>query len=169
MLVHAETLRGIGGIEAIRDALIDDCALARKLKAKGPIWLGLTDRVISIRGYPRWADVARMVSRSAYAQLGYSPVQLAGTALGMMLTFVVPPMAALMGEGSARLFGIGAWALMALLFVPMLRTYKVSSLYGVALPAVALAYLMFTLDSAFQSMRGKGGFWKGRFQATRAK
>ena len=168
-LVRADTLRNVGGIEAIRDSLIDDCALARKFKLRGPIWLGLTERVMSIRSYPRWSDLARMVSRSAYAQLGYSPVQLAGTVLAMLLTFVVPPVAALAGSGNARLFGFGAWAMMAMLFRPTLRIYRISPLCGVLLPAIGFAYLMFTLDSALQSMRGKGGFWKGRFQAMRAK
>ncbi len=121
MLARADTLRDIGGIAAIRDALIDDCALARKFKTKGPIWLGLTDRVRSIRSYPRWSDIARMVSRSAYAQLGYSPMRLAGTVLALVLTFVVPPVAALLGAGYASLFGLAAWATMALLLVPTLR------------------------------------------------
>jgi hopene-associated glycosyltransferase HpnB len=169
MLVRADTLRDIGGIAAIRDALIDDCALARKFKAKGPIWLGLTDRVRSIRSYPRWSDIARMVSRSAYAQLGYSPLQLAGTVLALVLTFMVPPVAALMGGEYASLFGLTAWATMALLFVPTLRLYGVSRWLGVALPAIAFAYMMFTINSAIQSVRGKGGLWKGRFQAARAK
>jgi hopene-associated glycosyltransferase HpnB len=169
MLVRADTLRDIGGIAAIRDALIDDCALARKCKAKGPIWLGLTDRVRSIRGYPHWSDIARMVSRSAYAQLGYSPVQLAGTMLALVVTFMVPPLAALTGAGYASLLGLTAWATMALLLAPTLRFYRVSPWLGVALPAIAFAYLMFTLHSAIQSVRGKGGLWKGRFQAARAK
>ena len=169
MLVRADTLRDVGGIAAIRDSLIDDCALARKFKAKGPIWLGLTQRVTSIRSYPRWGDIAQMVSRSAYAQLGYSPIQLAGAVLALVLTFVIPPVAALAGSGYARLFGLGAWATMALLFLPTLRIYGISPFYGLALPAMAFAYLTFTLDSAFQSIRGKGGFWKGRFQATRGK
>jgi hopene-associated glycosyltransferase HpnB len=169
MLVRADTLRDIGGIAAIRDALIDDCALARKLKAKGPIWLGLTDRVTSIRSYPRWSDIARMVSRSAYAQLRYSPVILAATALALVVTFTVPPVAALMGGEYASLFGLMAWATMALLFAPTLRFYGVSPWLGIALPAIAFAYLMFTLNSAIQSARGQGGLWKGRFQATRAR
>jgi hopene-associated glycosyltransferase HpnB len=169
MLVRADTLRDIGGIAAIRDALIDDCALARKFKAKGPIWLGLTDRVRSIRSYPRWSDIARMVSRSAYAQLGYSPMRLAGTVLALALTFMVPPAAALAGGEYASLFGLAAWATMALLFAPTLRFYGVSPWLGVALPAIGLAYLIFTLNSAIQSVRGKGGLWKGRFQAVRVK
>jgi hopene-associated glycosyltransferase HpnB len=169
MLVRADILLDIGGIAAIRDALIDDCALARKFKARGPIWLGLTDRVTSIRGYPRWSDIARMVSRSAYAQLGYSPVQLAATVSALVLAFMVPPAAALMGAGYARLLGLAAWATMALLFVPTAGVYGVSRWFGAALPAIAFTYLTFTVNSAIQSARGKGGFWKGRFQATRAK
>src|SRR5258708_37643634 len=102
MMVRADSLRDAGGIEAVGGSLIDDCALAHRLKAEGPIWLGLTERVTSIRSYPRWSDMARMVSRSAYAQLGYSPLQLAGTVLAMVLAFAVPPVAALAGSGNAR-------------------------------------------------------------------
>jgi hopene-associated glycosyltransferase HpnB len=169
ILVHASSLHEIGGIETIRDALIDDCALARKLKSKGPIWLGLTERVTSIRSYPNWSDIAQMVSRSAYAQLGYSMIQLAGTVVAMLLTFVVPPVAVLTGPDYARFAGLVAWAIMALLFIPTLRMYRIPRFGAIALPAIAFAYLMFTLNSAWQSIRGKGGFWKGRFQAARAK
>jgi hopene-associated glycosyltransferase HpnB len=169
ILVRADTLRDIGGIEAIRDSLIDDCALARKFKAKGPIWLGLTNRVTSIRSYPGWSDMAQMVSRSAYAQLGYSLLQLAGAVSALVLTFVIPPVAVLAGSGYAPLFGLGAWITMAVLFGPTLRIYGMSPLGAVALPAIAFSYLMFTLNSAWQSIRGRGGFWKGRFQAMRAK
>ena len=82
MLVRADALRQAGGIEAIRGALIDDCALAKMLKARGPIWLGLTERVHSIRPYPDIEEIRRMVARSAYAQLRYSPLLLAGTVVG---------------------------------------------------------------------------------------
>jgi hopene-associated glycosyltransferase HpnB len=169
ILVHADSLQEIGGIATIRNALIDDCALARKLKTRGPIWLGLTDRVKSIRSYPDWTDVAQMVSRSAYAQLGYSLIQLAGTVVAMTLTFVVPPVAALTGSPPASLAGVTAWIIMALLFIPTLRMYGIPRWRAIALPAIAFSYLMFTLNSAWQSIRGKGGFWKGRFQAARTK
>ena len=169
MLIRAEALRRAGGIEAIRNELIDDCALARRLKAEGPIWLGLTERIVSIRSYPHWRDIAAMVSRSAYAQLGYSPWQLAGAVTAMTLTYLVPPVAALFGSGAVFMFGIGAWAIMAILYQPVLRLYRLSPLWGLALPATAFAYLLFTMASALASMRGKGGLWKGRFQAARAK
>lgn len=165
MLVHADTLRKAGGIEIIRGALIDDCALAKALKAQGPIWLGLTERAHSIRAYPAVADIRRMVARSAYAQLNYSPVWLLGTTAAMVLIYVVPPLFAIFGNGTARLLGATAWALMAIAFQPTLRLYRRSPLWGVALPVIALQYLLFTLQSAFQDLRGRGGSWKGRVQA----
>jgi hopene-associated glycosyltransferase HpnB len=165
MLVRADTLRKAGGIEVIRGALIDDCALAKALKVHGPIWLGLTERVRSIRPYPAFADIRRMVARSAYAQLRYSPLLLLGTVAGMVLTYLVPPLMAIFGSGAARAIGIGTWALMAIAFQPTLRLYRLSPLWGIALPAIALQYMLFTLDSAYQYVRGRGGAWKGRVQA----
>jgi len=165
MLVRAGALRQAGGIAVIRGALIDDCALGKALKAHGPIWLGLTDRVHSIRPYPALADIRRMVVRSAYAQLRYSPTLLAGAAVGMVLTYLVPPFLAIFGSGAARYLGLAAWLMMAVAFQPTLRFYRLSPLWGVALPFIALQYLVFTLDSAWQYVRGRGGTWKGRVQA----
>jgi len=166
MLVRADALREAGGIEAIRGALIDDCALAKILKARGPIWLGLTERVRSIRPYPDVEEIRRMVARSAYAQLHYSPLLLAGTVLGMGLIYLAPPLMALFASGTAQIFGGATWMLMAIAFQPTLRLYRLSPLWGLALPAIALCYMLFTLDSALQFARGKGGQWKGRIQAT---
>jgi hopene-associated glycosyltransferase HpnB len=165
MLAHAGTLRAAGGIEVIRNALIDDCALARIMKARGPIWLGLTERVHSIRSYPRIGDIQRMVARSAYAQLRYSPWLLAGTVVGMTLTYLVPVLMALFGDPLIRALGLWAWTLMAVAFAPTLQFYRRSLLWGFALPLIALCYLAFTLDSALQYSRGQGGLWKGRVQA----
>jgi hopene-associated glycosyltransferase HpnB len=165
MLLRTDALRNAGGIARIRGALIDDCALARVMKAQGPIWLGLTERVRSIRSYPRFDDIRRMVSRSAYAQLRYSPLLLGGTVLGLAVTYLAPPLFAIFGSGLARGLGIAAWAMMALALQPTLRFYRVSPLWGVALPAIALLYLLFTLDSAWASARGRGGLWKGRVHA----
>ncbi len=165
MLVRAEVLRAAGGIDAIRGALIDDCALAKALKAHGPIWLGLSEHVHSIRPYPGLADIRRMVARSAYAQLRYSPLLLTATLAGMVLTYIVPPFVAIFGSGTVRILGIAAWVLMAVAFQPTLRLYRLSPLWGIALPAIALQYALFTLDSAYQYVRGRGGSWKGRVQA----
>jgi hopene-associated glycosyltransferase HpnB len=165
MLVRADALMQAGGIRAIRGALIDDCAMARLLKARGPIWLGLTERVRSIRAYPDFAAIRRMVARSAYAQLRYSPLLLLVTTAAMAIIYLVPPVIALFGSGPARILALSAWALMALAFQPTLRFYRVSPAWGFALPAIALEYLIFTLDSAYQYVGGRGGSWKGRVQA----
>jgi len=165
MLVRADALRAAGGIDSVRDALIDDCALAAELKKQGPIWLGLTDRVRSIRPYPHWNDIRRMVARSAYAQLRYSPLILAGTVGGMALTYLVPPLMALFGSGLEQIFGVVTWALMAIAFQPILRVYRLSPLWGIALPAITFLFMLYTLDSAYQYAAGKGGAWKGRVQA----
>jgi len=165
MLVRADALHRIGGIECIRDALIDDCTLAAELKRVGPIRLSLTERAHSIRRYPGFQDIRRMVARSAYAQLHYSPLILLGVVAGMVLTYLAPPLFALAGVGWARLAGLAAWLLMALAFQPTLRFYRVSPLWGIALPAIAFCYTLFTLDSALQYARGQGGLWKGRVQA----
>jgi hopene-associated glycosyltransferase HpnB len=164
MLVRADALTAVGGIASIRNALIDDCALAERLKRHGPIWIGLTERVRSIRAY-RWSDVWRMVARSAYTQLGHSPLALVATMAGMGFTYVAPVVLAVGGSGPARWLGLLSWGLMALAFQPSLRLYRLSPLWGVALPFIALLYMLYTLDSAYQYARGRGGVWKGRAQA----
>jgi len=168
-LVDRRALARAGGIAKIRSALIDDCALARLLKAEGPIWLGLSSDVLSLRTYPRFADIRRMVGRSAYAELNYSRVLLLGTALGMVLTYLAAPFLAIFAPVPANAVAALAWALMMLTFLPILRFYRVSELWVVAVPLIAAAYLGFTLDSAYQHWRGRGGTWKGRSQALAAK
>jgi hypothetical protein len=136
--------------------------LAARLKAVGPIWLGLTDRVRSIRPYETFADVKAMIARSAYAQLGYSPLLLAATTAGMAITFLVPPWLAIFASGPAQYLGLAVWLAMAASLQPMLRFYRLSPLWGVALPAIAFLYALYTLESAYQHWRRRGGQWKGR-------
>jgi len=165
MLVRHEALVAAGGIEAIRGALIDDCALARGLKPQGPIRLSLTERAHSIRGYPAMLDIRRMVARSAYTQLGYSPALLAGAIAGMALVYLVPPLLALFANGTAQTLGLIAWTLMAVAFLPILRFYRLSPFWAPSLPLIALGYMAFTVDSAYQYARKRGGQWKGRVQS----
>jgi len=165
MLARREALQAAGGVEAVRGSLIDDCALARLLKRQGAIRLSLSERVISVRPYSTIGEIRRMVVRSAYAQLRYSPLLLAVAVAGLTLVFVVPVAAALFGHGAAQIFGLLAWAIMAVAFQPTLRFYRLSPLWGPTLPAIALVYMAFTLESAYQSVRGRGGLWKGRVQA----
>jgi hopene-associated glycosyltransferase HpnB len=169
MLVKRDALQAAGGLASIRSALIDDCALAKLLKAQGPIALALTEHAHSLRAYPSIGDIRHMVVRTAYAQLGYSPLLLAGTVLGLALTYLAPVVLTLFAEGFAQFAGLFAWALMASAFRPILRFYGRSGLrswlWAAALPAIAAMYMAFTLDSAYQHARGRGGMWKGRAQA----
>jgi hopene-associated glycosyltransferase HpnB len=165
MLVQRAALERAGNIDAIRAEIIDDCALALAMKAQGPIWLGLSERAVSIRPYQRMSEIRAMVARSAYAQLGYSPLALAGTFVAMVAVYGAAPLLALLANDSAQASGILAWAAMVLAFQPILRFYRLSPLWGLALPVIGAVYALFTFDSAVQHWRGRGGMWKGRAQA----
>ncbi|HEX4178533.1 MAG TPA: glycosyltransferase, partial [Rhizomicrobium sp.] len=169
MLARRGALEKAGGIAAIRHNIIDDCALGRAMKAQGPVWLGLTDRALSLRPYPHISDIRHMVTRTAYAQLGYSPLVLAGTLLGLAMVYLAPVMTALFAWGVSQLAGWLAWIIMAVMFQPILRFYRLSPLWGLALPLIGVFYAAFTLESAFQHWAGKGGMWKGRAQANNEK
>ncbi len=162
MLVQRQALQAAGGIEAIHGEIIDDCALARLLKARGPIWLGLTERVKSVRANASLPEIRAMVVRSAYAELRFSPWRLAGTGAAMTVAYLAAPLLAVLGSGAPQSLGALAWMLMALSFQPTLRLYARAPWWGLALPAIAATYLWFTFDSAYQHLRGRGGAWKGR-------
>ena len=168
VLLQRSALAAAGGIPAIRDALIDDCALARLMKPHGPIHLALGEQVESRRAYGRYADIRRMVVRSAYAQLRFSPWRLVFVVAAMLLVFVAPVALAFAGHGWTRVLAIATWLLMGALFMPMLARYRVPRWTGFALPAIASVYLAFTVESAWLHVRGRGGLWKGRVNATAA-
>ncbi|WP_432084642.1 glycosyltransferase [Streptomyces sp. WAC 04229] len=156
--------------DAIRHAVIDDVALARAVKGSGGrVWLGLAERVDSVRPYPRLRDLWRMVSRSAYAQLRHNPLVLAGTVAGLVLVYLVPPLAVVVGaargETAAALLGGAAWLVMAGTYTPMLRHYRQPLWLAPLLPFTAFLYLLMTVDSAVQHYRGRGAAWKGRTYA----
>ncbi|MFD8911589.1 glycosyltransferase [Streptomyces sp. NPDC059575] len=153
--------------DAIRQAVIDDVALARAVRGSGGrIWLGLADRVDSVRPYPRLGDLWRMVSRSAYAQLRHNPLLLLGTVAGLALVYLVPPgtvvAGAVLGETAATAVGAAAWTVMAATYVPMLRYYRQPLWLAPLLPFTAFLYLLMTVDSAVLHYRGRGAAWKGR-------
>ena len=110
-----------------------------------------------------------MVIRSAYAQLNYSAFLLLGTVLGLAITYLAAPLIAVLGSGMGQVAGAAAWALMGLAYLPTLRFYRLSPLWAPLLPVIAAVYMGFTLDSAYQHMRGRGGMWKGRAQALPAR
>ncbi|WP_208605873.1 glycosyltransferase [Streptomyces albus] len=172
MLLRDDAAERAGYPEAVRDAVIDDVALARAVRdGGGRIWLGLADRVRSVRASPRLRDIWEMVARSAYTQLRYSPLLLALTVLGLLLVYAVPPVALLAGLAGgapgAALAGGLAWAVMAGTYLPMLRYYGLPPQASLLLPFTAGLYLAMTVDSAVRHARGRGAVWKGRVYAPR--
>jgi hopene-associated glycosyltransferase HpnB len=183
MLVRATALRAIGGVEAIKGALIDDCALARRLKdltlrgdpaaAGGGIWLGLATGARSIRPYRGLGDIWRMVARSAYTQLRHQPALLAGTLAGMILVYLVPVLSVLLypwhGAPAAASMGAAAWLLMAVSAWPTFRLYGQAPWRALTLPIAATLYGIMTFDSARRHWLGRGGVWKGRVSGALAR
>jgi len=170
MLLRGETLQRIGGVDSIRHEIIDDCALARRVKSVGRVWLGIADDTKSVRPYGSWRPLWDMISRCAFAQLNYSTAILIGLMAGMAITYLAPPALLLLsGSPLAMAFGGLAWLAMAASFLPMLRMYRCSPLIALLLPAIAAFYMAATVGSAVQFWRGRGGAWKGRYQAAPAR
>lgn len=170
VLLRTEAAVRAGVPESIRQAVIDDVSLARAVqRSGGRIWLGLAERVDSVRPYASLADLWRMVSRSAYAQLRHRPAVLAGTVAGLVLVYLVPPAALLAGLAAGRpavaWAGGLAWLLMTGTYLPMLRYFRQPAALAPLLPLTALLYLLMTVDSAVQHYRGHGAAWKGRTYA----
>jgi hopene-associated glycosyltransferase HpnB len=172
MLVRREALERAGGLAPIRGARIDDVALGQVIKGqRGRCWLGLSTAVLSVRPYPRLADLWQLVARSAYTQLRYSPWLLAGTVAGLAFIYLLPPAGAIIGlaAGAATVpaalaagAGLAGWTLMSLTYLPMLRLYRLSPLRAPGLPLIALLYTAMTVDSARRYYAGRGAEWKGR-------
>lgn len=174
ILLRPAALARTGGIARIRGDLIDDCALAAAVKGSGGrVWLGLADGAHSLRDNRRFASVWTMVARTAYTQLDHSPLRLAGAMAGMVVTYLVPPLALLLYplHGSALAAGAGAaaWMVMAVCYGPTLRLYGQPFAAGFLLPVAGLLYSLMTVASAVRHWRGRGGAWKGRVYPVPAK
>jgi len=165
MLVRPQALARSGGLAAIRSQIIDDCALARSIKRSGGrVCLGLTREARSLRPYGSLLAIGRMISRSAFNQLRHSWVLLFGTLLGLVVTYLMPPLLLFSGNRMGVLCGVSAWAIMSLCYAPMVRFYRLNPLWTLSLPAAAAFYAAATVYSAWQYQLGRGGLWKGRAQ-----
>jgi hopene-associated glycosyltransferase HpnB len=165
MLVRPAVLERIGGSDRIRNEIIDNCALARAAKPHGRGWLGLSAHVRSIREYRSRRPLWDMVTRTAFARLRYSPVVLALTLLLLLLTYLVPPALLMSREPVAMALGAAAWLAMSAAFLPVLRFHESPLVLSLLLPLIALFYSAATIASAVLHRRGRGGYWKGRYQA----
>lgn len=175
VLIRREALERIGGIAAIRGALIDDVTLAKAVKSTGrtpsgdarcasraAIYLGHSGMATSIRPYPHWADLWHMIARTAFTQLRYSAVLLLLTLVGLTLVWLIPPWALLFGSGWERIAGLATVVLAALSYLPTLARYRCSPLWALALPLIATFYMAATLGSALNYWLGRGARWKNR-------
>lgn len=165
MLIRPQALERAGGIAAIRNQIIDDCALARAVKQSGGrVWLGMTPDTRSTRAYRSFADIERMIARSAFNQLQHSACLLCGALLGLIITYLLPLALLLSGDKMLATIGALAWLLMSVAYLPMVRFYGLDWLWALTLPLSACFYLLATMHSAWKYWMGRGGEWKGRTQ-----
>ncbi len=162
VLIRRAALQRIGGVEAIKHFLIDDVALAKAVKPFGSIFLGHSGLARSIRPYASFADIWHMISRNAFTQLRCSTALLTLTLLALTIVWLVPAAAILLGHGIQRMFGLVAYVLSALSYLPTLARYGRNPLWALLLPLIALFYMAATLGSAANYWRGRGAHWKRR-------
>jgi hopene-associated glycosyltransferase HpnB len=176
ILVRREALRRIGGIESIHDRLIDDVALAQRIKhyprpGTGRIWLGLTGSTRSLRDETRLSDIWEMVARYADTRLGHSWLLLVLAILAMVVFYLVPPLALigwpLHGSSTVAALGLAGWLCMTLAYWPIVRLHRQRPYWALTLPLAVVFYTAMTIDSAWQYRHGRGGRWKGRIEAPR--
>lgn len=168
ILIRPEALQRIGGLGAIRSEVIDDCALASAVKGSGGrVWMGLTSTTESIRSYGTFPEIGRMISRTAFNQLGHSFPLLIATVVGLIFTYLLAPLLLFTGKLPAIVMALLGWLLMSAVYLPTVRFYKLSPAWSLTLPIVACFYMGATIHSALQYWRGLGGVWKERIQDAR--
>jgi len=166
ILVRPAALEKAGGIEAIRHEVIDDCALAARVKRSGGrLWLGASATTKSIRPYGSFSEIGGMISRSAFNQLHHSTLLLFFSMIGMASTYLLPPALTLFSHRTLpSVLGAVAWLIMTVSYLPVLRLYRLNFLWALALPLAAIFYVGATFHSAWKYWTGRGGEWKGRIQ-----
>jgi hopene-associated glycosyltransferase HpnB len=180
VLLATSALERIGGFSCIKDKIIDDVNLARQIKAlHEPIRLALSrSEVESLRVYDSLATIWVMVRRTAFTELGYSWIRLAGTVVGMMLMFLLPPLWVMGGISTALasmigwpagsclwsvafvIEGVSAWAIMALVYHPAIRFFGLPSARCWTLPLAGVLYGTMTVDSAVRHVAGMRLGWR---------
>ncbi len=166
VLLRRVALERAGGLAAIRSEVIDDCALARAVKRSGgAVWMGLTHASKSLRSYESFSDIRDMIARTAFTQLRYSAILLAGTFVAMILTFVMPLALVFSADLHVWPFALAAWCLMTASFLPTVTFYQLRPIWAPLLPLAAIFYTYATFLSGVRYWLGRGGQWKGRSQA----
>lgn len=168
ILIRREVLEEIGGFASLKSAIIDDCTLAKQVKAAGHgIWLGVSKSVISHREYANWVDILNLVTRSAFAELKFSTMRLLLCTLAMLWLFICIPLVLLIYSGVPAYIAAAGMLAMFMTYVPVLRFYKLWAGRALTLPLVALLYLAMTWHSAVRYWFGTRTVWKGRCYESR--
>jgi hopene-associated glycosyltransferase HpnB len=163
ILLRRGALERIGGIVAIRNEVIDDCALARAVKKSGgKIWMGLTRASVSLREYRTFAEIRDMIARTAFAQLHHSLILLVATLAGLFATFWLAWILFLTGNDPAWIMASTAISIMTTTFLLTVSFYGLSPLWAFTLPLAAAFYAYATCLSAARHYLGRGAQWKGR-------
>ena len=168
ILLRRDALERIGGVAAIRNEVIDDCALARAVKKSGgKIWMGLTHASVSLREYRTFAEIRDMIARTAFAQLRHSIILLVATLAGLFATFWLVWILFLTGNDPAWIMASTAISIMTTTFLLTVSFYGLSPLWAFTLPLAAAFYAYATCLSAARHLLGRGAQWKGRTHAPR--
>ena len=165
ILCKSEVFREENLYDQIKDKVIDDCNIAKKIKEKGNIWLGLTENVYSKRCYSNLSDIWKMVSRTAYEQLNFSPLYLSFSIFGMCVIYLYPVIVTFaLEKDELRLLLLNTLTILFIIisFRPTVKFYNLSTFYYLLLPLASLLYIMMTIASAFNFHFRKGNIWKGR-------
>jgi hopene-associated glycosyltransferase HpnB len=163
ILVSTEAILTIGGMPAIKDALIDDCALAKKVKENGfKTWVGLTHSVVSRRAYVTLDEIWAMVARTAFTQLHYSTALLLACTVIMLLMYVLPLIGLFYFHNVVQLLSLFSVISMIIVYLPTLKFYSLSPLWSFVMPVIAGLYLLMTWTSALRYWNGERSRWKGR-------
>jgi hopene-associated glycosyltransferase HpnB len=163
ILIKNRVLEDIGGFASIRGELIDDCALAKRVKNRGyRTWIGLSHSVKSLRAYNNLRIIWNMVARTAFTQLGYSNTMLILCTLILLAAFGFPAIGLVVGALSVKLLSACSLATMVLTYLPTLRFYGLSPWWALLMPLTGILYLAMTWTSACRYWAGVTATWKGR-------
>ena len=163
VLLRTRVLEELGGFHSLRDALIDDCALAERVKSLGyRTWVGLTHSVGSLRAYDDLAGIWNMVARSAFTQLHYSIVRLLACTAIFIIAFWIPPAVLMVPDAAVKMVAATTLGAMMLSYLPTLRFYSRSPAWVLAMPLIGSLYLAMTWTSAVRYWCGYRSYWKKR-------
>ncbi len=166
LLVRRDVYRDVGGHAAQAESVIDDVALATRLKAMGVTSLACRgEQLVSVRMYTSLREIAEGFGKNAYLFLRQAPFTGVQTALSTSLAASVLP---LFVEGIqkrslkrtvlatlayfAQLQGLRSWT----------RRFGVSPLYTLFTPVAAVVFLGIALRSMVRVLTGRSLAWKGR-------